>query len=367
VSSLEPTIPPAGPARVAALLHAQADACAELGSPLYATLLEEAAADTEREGLVWELLAPHEADPRWSMLALRLLGAVHRLVLDGRAPELARYYPSAGGHEPRQGAWLAFRRVLADNREVLGELVQRPVQTNEVGRSAALLGGFLTVADETGLPLRLREIGASAGLNLRWDHYRYETNGSAWGDPASPVTIAGAFVDGMPPLGATPIVSERLGCDRNPLDPTSEDGRLSVMSFVWADQLERLRLLRGALDVAARVPARVEAADAADWLEARLDLADGAATVLFHSIVVQYLERARRIEMRRTIERVGASATAASPLAWLRMEPAGDHAEVRLTTWPDGGERLVATAGFHGADVRWLGARGATGAGTEVA
>ena len=29
--------------------------------------------------------------------ALQLMGAVHRLVLEGRAPELARFYPSAGG------------------------------------------------------------------------------------------------------------------------------------------------------------------------------------------------------------------------------------------------------------------------------
>ena len=48
-----------------------------------------------------------------------------------------------------------------------------PPQTNEVLRSAALLGGFLTVAEETGLPLRCLELGSSAGLNQSWDAYGY--------------------------------------------------------------------------------------------------------------------------------------------------------------------------------------------------
>jgi len=36
------------------------------------------------------------------------------------------------------------------------------------------------------------------------------------------------------------------------------------------------------------------------------------------------------------------------------MEPGGEQAEVRLTLWPGGSERLIASAGFHGRPVRWL-------------
>jgi hypothetical protein len=339
---------------IAELLRWQADACARLGSPLYGLLLERAADDFTAGGPVADVLRGHEDDPRWSMLALRLMGAVHRLVLAGDAPELAPYYPSAGGAASGESVWPAFRSVVGERREELRRLVDRPVQTNEVGRSAALLGGFLVVARETGLPLRLLEIGASAGLNLRWDRYRYESAAGVWGDAGSRVRFTDVFTGKAPPLDVDARVVERAGCDRNPLDPTTEEGRLTVLAYVWADQLDRIRLLEAALAIAAAVPVRLERADAADWLDQRLTVDEGAATVLFHSIVVQYLERERRVHMRKRIEAVGAEATDAAPLAWVRMEPAGERADVRVTTWPGGEERLLATAGYHGRDVEWL-------------
>jgi hypothetical protein len=80
------------------------------------------------------------------------------------------------------------------------------------------------------------------------------------------------------------------------------------------------------------------------------------ATVVYHSIVLQYLDQTSRDRVAAAIAAAGARASVAAPFAWLRMEPGGEQAEVRLTLWPDGGERLVATTGFHGRDVRWLAA-----------
>jgi hypothetical protein len=75
---------------------------------------------------------------------------------------------------------------------------------------------------------------------------------------------------------------------------------------------------------------------------------------VFHSIFMQYLDETDRHRIVRILHDSGAVATPSAPLAWLRMEPAGDHADVHLTMWPGGDERLIAHAGFHGAAVRWL-------------
>lgn len=144
-----------------------------IGSPLYAGLLEQAAADVEAQGPVWEVLRGHEGDPRFSVLGLRLLGTVNRMVLSGREPQLEAAYEAGEA----SSVWDALRETIGRNAEELRPLVDLPVQTNEVGRCNALLFGFLTVAAETGMPLRLLEVGASAGLNLRWDRFRYVADG----------------------------------------------------------------------------------------------------------------------------------------------------------------------------------------------
>lgn len=337
------------------MLRFQADWCARLGSSLYGLLCSRAADDAEAGGPTAAVLEGHEDDRPASALALRLMGAVHRLVLMGEAPALARFYPSVGGDEGMAGAWPAFRALLAERRADLRVLLEHGVQTNEVGRAAALAPGFLTVARETGLPLRILEMGTSAGLNLRWDRFRYETAENAWGDAASPVVLRDAWETPVPPFATAATVAERAGCDPSPVDPTTDEGRLTLMSYVWPDQRERFALLSGAIEVARRVPADVERASAVDWLPRRLAAArPGVVTVVFHSIAIAYLDRPAREQALGAIADAGARATGDAPVAWLRMEPGGEQAEVRLTVWPGGDERLVATTGFHGRGVRWL-------------
>jgi hypothetical protein len=344
---------------IAARMRWQAEWCGRLGSPLYVELLERAALDVERGGTTWELLREPARETEGELLrgavALRLLGAVHRLVLEGRAPELARFYPSAGG-SPGKGAADAFLATLDDQRDAVQELFRDPVQTNEVGRSAALLGGFLVVAGETGLPLRLLEVGASAGLNLRWDRYWYSgTDGAEWGDPAARVRMPGAFPGRLPPFDVEPTIAERRGCDPAPLDPGSRDDRLTLLSYVWPDQRQRLELLRAALETAPATPVSIDTADAVEWLEQQLRAPrPGEATVVFHSVVLPYLDEDEIAAVWRTLDTAGAQATADAPLAWLSMEAGPDQADVRLMTWPGAQARLLAHATFHGLPVEWV-------------
>jgi hypothetical protein len=337
---------------VVAALRTQAEWCKVLGSGLYTFLLEKTAEDIERHGPCWDVLRGQDFG---AAVALRFMGAVHRVVLAGMAPELARHYPSMQGTPELPECWPAFRNTVAHHAELLREWVRAPVQTNEVARCAALIGGFLLVARETNLPLRLLELGSSAGLNLRWDHYYYEAGSETWGDPASPVHLTGAFTAGSPPFDVAAKVVDRRGCDLSPVDPESEAGKLTLLSFVWADQPYRLAALRGALEVAHKVQAPVEKTDAGPWLDRQLSSVEpGAATVVFHSIVAQYMSESSHTQLVNVLRRAGDAATKAAPLAWLRMEPGGDQADVRLTTWPGRKERILATASFHGRDIHWL-------------
>lgn len=340
--------------RMAERMRTQSEACAMLGSPLYERLLVAVTADVERGGPCWDVLRTTVEDPPGSARALRFMGAVHRLVLEGSAAELSAFYPSVGGRVA-DGVEEAFLAAVATHCARLVDSVHDPVQTNEVGRCAALIGGFLEIARSTRLPLRVLELGASAGLNLRWDRYRYEARGATWGDPGSPVRLCTYNSDRPLPFEVSGRVVERAGCDRAPLDPTTEQGATTLTSYVWPDQPHRLRLLRSALTVAAEFPVAIRREPAGTWLEARLaEERSGLATVVFHSIVLQYLPPEERDRVRELLAAAGDRATATAPLAWLRMEPAGPLTHVHLTQWPGGRERLVATAGYHGTGVRWL-------------
>ena len=165
----------------------------------------------------------------------------------------------------------------------------------------------------------------------------------------------GFIAEGSPPAPGALEVAGRAGCDAQPVDPASEEGRLTLRSYLWPDQTERLRLLDAALEVASRVPAPVARARAADWLERRLaEPGAGACTVVFHSIVMQYVPEDERERIDALLAEAGAAAGPEAPLARLAMEPGGEEAELRLTLWPGGEERLLAASGYHGADVRWL-------------
>jgi hypothetical protein len=342
--------------KLAAVLRTQSQWCRTLKSPLYADLLSRSALDVEAGGPCWRVFEEHAGDAPGLALALQFMGAVHRLVLENKAPELARYYPSAGGALPARESWAAFHGTVEKHGAVLRQLIEQPVQTNEVARSCALTAGFLLIARHTRLPLRLLEIGASAGLNLRWDHYWYQAGTREWGNPKSTVRFENAFSEGQPPFDVTAPIVERSGCDQNPLEPGCRDTELVLSAYIWAGQVERLGRLRAALDIARRVPAPLHLADAADWLEAALRGASSrTATVVFHSIVMPYLGDRGRERVREIMQQAGSRATSDAPLAWLRMEPGADQAEVHLTLWPSGEERLIATAGFHGPPVQWLG------------
>jgi hypothetical protein len=335
----------------------QADACERLGSPMYAHLLSQVAQDVDRGGVSAGVLAGHEDDPGPSGLALRLAGSVHRMVLEGRAPALAAYYPSVGGSWDEAAGWAAFEALLKEQPDVVREWLDRPPQTNEVGRAGALMGGLLHL-ERPDLPVRLFEIGSSGGLNLRVDHFGYtDERGGHYHGRAS-LVLERAWVGRELDLARRVRVAERVGSDVMPVDVGTSLGRLTLTSYVWPDQAARLERLRGAFEVAARVPAEVRRQDAAAFVDA-LEPTDGATTVLWHSVMWQYLSSVEQEALAARVEALGERATGNRRFAHLFLEPwrrtpdSPHEFLVVLREWPGGERRILGASVGHGIPTTW--------------
>ncbi len=325
---------------------------------MYEALTRRVVEHLDDDGPVRRVLVPYADAPGPSATGLRLLGSVHRLVLQRRAGDLAVHYPSVGGRFDLEAAWPAFVAVLDEHADEIGEQVRRPPQTNEVGRAAALTGALLRLMARRPLPVRLHELGASAGLNLRADHVRFVGDTGAWGPQGSPVLLDPAWHGVATPVDVALDVVERHGCDPDPLDPTSTEGRLVLTSYVWPDQTDRLERLRGAFAVAAEVPATVHRERAID-LVSRLGLREGAWTVLWHSVMWQYLDAEEQAGVQSEIARLGEQATPEAPFAHILLEPwrrtpRAPHEFLTLSqSWPGGELQVLGATPAHGIPVDW--------------
>jgi hypothetical protein len=344
-------------------LRLQAAGCAALGSPFSAALLERAVADIAADGPVGGFFTPWAAASLRALfddaVALRWLGALHEISLSEPGGSMAEAYPLAERPGDPDRAWPSVLATLDAQADRVTAFMRHEPQTNEVRRSAVLLPGFLTIAAEIGLPLRLLELGASAGLNQLWDRRHYRLGGvGEWGPTDAAVTIDAAWRGPPPPLGAPVAISSRAACDRAPVDLADPAARRRLKAFVWPDQIDRLARLDAAITETLAADVKVERADAVAFTRRHGAPAAGVATVVFHSVFFQYMPPASQATLIEALAGFGETAIAAAPLAWLRMEPSAainGIMELRLTSWPGGEERLLATAHPHGAWVEWVG------------
>ncbi|KOV76998.1 hypothetical protein ADL03_42835 [Nocardia sp. NRRL S-836] len=331
-------------------------------------LLTDAAADLAAGGVTARIMAGAERDREGTVPGLRFAGAVHRLVLEGRAPALAKHYPSVGGRPDLPRLWEDALPALTEHADVLRHRVGATVvQTNEPGRSAPLYGGLLVAAQEAAraagrqVPfcVRLLEVGASGGLNLRPHRVGYRLgDGTVLGDPGSPLVLDPRWT-GLPPADLTHRlrVVGRAGCDLDPVDVSTADGRLHLSSFVWADQLDRWKRLRAALELAAADPVPVDRSAGPEWLARQLARAErDVLTVVWHSVVWQYVSPADRAMGRAVLADAAAKATPTAPLALLVFEPRRevDHRfALMLKLWPAGISLSLGVGEGHGTPFTW--------------
>ena len=338
-------------------MQTQSYACEALGSHIHAVILMALADNLAANGIVNELTKDLDLRPGRDAVPLRIIGAAHREVLAGRAPRLAAHYPSTGG---TPGSTLVddFLATLESNRDAIIDGLNRNVQTNEVGRTTMLVAGLSHFARRCSVDsLHFREVGSSSGLNLLFDRFWFSNDGSNFGDPASKVRFeADAWAEPTIDISGCPIVASRGGCDIAPLDVRDPERRLTLLSFVWPDQLQRFERLHAALDIATTDPAYTPPtqADAADWIDEQLTALSDEPAVVFHSIVWQYFSQDTKDRFRSALRRHGERRH--SPLAWLRMEPAGAAPDLRITTWRNGSideeDLALATSSYHGVGTR---------------
>ncbi|MBM3605271.1 MAG: DUF2332 family protein [Alphaproteobacteria bacterium] len=320
----------------------QAQACRDLGSPLTAQICDTLADALDRsQGMVAARVLDWPGDPsgRADALPLRLCGALHALVLTRSAPDLAQAYAAAD----------VPASLLADSLRAHEEMIlawlDSPPQTNEVGRSAVLIGAARLLSGLSPLPLRLLELGASAGLNLNFDRYHLGAGGEG--------VILTPQWRGEMPQGQIRVAS-RHGVDLNPLDPARD--ALRLMAYCWADQDARLARLRAALALAQAAPPQVDRGDAAAWLAHRLlDPVPGCLTMVFHTVAARYFPADTANACEAVLARAAVRASAEAPLAHVEMEGDGGHgAALRLALW-DGSERRwsLGRADFHGRWIDW--------------
>ena len=334
-------------------LGRQARIARDLGSPFVAAVLEAGQRQLRHAPQTAELIDNWPCDPSAAALAMRFNGALHALARRGRPPALAALY--ARRHDDFDGAIAA---ALAAGDAFIAEWMRTPPQTNEVGRAAAIAAALMTVRHALGLPFELLEIGSSGGLNLNLARYCYDLGGAAAGTLHSPVRIAPEWSGRAPPVAPLEVLEAR-GVDLNPLDPGDETTRERLLSFIWADQPVRARRLEQALGLARLHPPRVDRAGAVAWLGERLQALQpvGRCRVLFHSMVLQYLDEEEQAGLVEAIGRAGARATTERPFAWISFEwtPARDEVRLMLTCWPAGEPRLLATCHPYGDWIDWRG------------
>jgi hypothetical protein len=230
----------------------------------------------------------------------------------------------------------------------------RRTQTNEVTRCAALLPALAQLPQ----PLALIEVGASAGLCLLYDawRYHYTTPGEDhWVGPTSSPVVLSCTVNAEVPLPEDlPAIAWRAGLDLNPIDARDPDARRWLECLVWPEHHDRARTLRAALDVAAEKAPKVHAGDLITDLPMVLAQAPTDATVVVvHSATLGYVGQAKRdafvaLVARHGVHRLGAEGSEVLP----RRLPAGTDAAGRFVVSID--EQALALCHPHGRTLTWL-------------
>jgi hypothetical protein len=299
-------------------------------SALYAELADRVA---DRADLVALL----EQAPRAQRIPVMWFAAVHHAALARDLP-----FP------PTFAELDAF--VAAHREAIAHTIATRHVQTNEIGRCAALRAALALLPTEE--PITLVDIGASAGLNLMLDRYSYRYVGQSEVSVEDAPEIVCDVSRGAPvPVGPIPAISHRIGVDLMPLDVTDDDDVRWLLACVWADDDARRGRLATAIALARRDPPQMVRAGALDF-----EIPIGNV-VLMHSWVAAYLTENDQRTLLERIRASGATWIYAEEPSWVPgLDTPGGGAEgatALVIQRPGRAAERLADLQPHGRWMRW--------------
>lgn len=328
----------------------------ELGrtSPLYAKLASEIADSRDILSLVSEV-------DRTQQISELLFAAVHYLLLGGIDHPLADFYPDLVS-QPRSHdrAFPYFRDFCFDYQTEIEYLITtQRIQTNEVLRCTGLLPAFQRVAKQIGKqPLCMVELGASAGLNMLWDHYSYHYGHAGHTGARRSTVQLDCMLRGnfQPPIsGDMPPTNTRIGIDLNPIDVHDETSTRWLRALIWPEHHEQAKRLNNALEIARLNPPHVVEGDAAvDLLPLLEELPQQGILCIYHCHTLNQMPSAVR---RRVLDAIKTHAKVRK-LYHISLEWFGDSPQPRLEifTYHERNIRreLLAYCGDHGEWIEWM-------------
>lgn len=297
-----------------------------------------------------------------------ILAALHDLVLQGRAPELAAAYGARDAAASGAAAVTTLVRLVAD---VAAIAAQRQTQTNETGRCAVLYPAIAEAAKRFGVTrVGLVDVGCSAGLNLSVDRVGITYgSGLTLGDPTSPLQLQSEVRGGgAVPDRAIPEVVARVGVDLNPIDVGDEADARWLRACLWPDQPERIARLEAAIEVSRANPPELLRGDALAVIpDAVGAVPDDALAVVTTTWALAYLSLEERLRFLRRLDEQAAK----RPIAWVSAEGVGiapavptlgdsrlaGHSLLGLATFAGRGVQTetLARCHPHGTWIEWLG------------
>jgi hypothetical protein len=242
--------------------------------------------------------------------------------------------------------------VLARWDEISVIMLSSRTQTNEPGRCGALYPLLASFPQ----PLALIEVGASAGLCLFPDRYRYVYGDATVGDPGSPLTIPVEVTGAAMPAPGPIDVVWRAGIDLNPLDVTNDADVAWLETLIWPEHEARRARLQTAIGIARTDPPRIVGGDLLEEFAAlAAEVPADATLVVFHAAVLTYVPE--------PVREAFADLVLATRGHWISQEAPGVVARAVLPPGsPDPGGNFVmsldatpvALTAPHGGAIHWL-------------